>query len=566
MSSEELAKKINDLVALGSTTNLEAFSYYHHKFCNYPRVVFSEKLLPQDAVATILLDGRRGEVYSVCVQVDHDRDVSKRAVILYISTSQKMSMVKTLYLEQIWDLLQKRAQCYAENARERELLKRQQVQGPLDFSGPARPTPTVPSDLYHQMMRVVYKQCFERWFKWIQTAHADMSRFKTTFREAVGEDIALSNPYDYWWLEPLSYLLEQYTWVFESTEALKSQGRDPVEIVAHADFAVKMERLESAYTIIERDDVALGTIEEWQGAADEQEVPIAVHLRRFAEFQISIVQLERLTQSHRSFMHYKNKPLEVVYIDDLNPSPLRTLYPTDTNTWKESLRHALHSRGFKLRPEYNDRMESHLAPLCDAAEAQNQVIRPAVHPPTQLLQFFLTYKISPPPFSYIGSSRPICAACAAVFVAWDQLYETPSYMTRGSDGVYPFPWHVPTQWSGSTAPEDGGMLEMVYKKIAARLAGSLFEGQIAMWREGMEPLFEYQALPGEDVEMGGQQPGDDVDQIMLDVERLVEDPEPELDRESEHLEGHGQTGTDTLEDEDEIRNTEVQPVGEEILN
>ncbi|TPX26197.1 hypothetical protein DIZ76_011658 [Coccidioides immitis] len=478
---QALARDINHLVTLASTTNVEPLSERHRVFANCPADKFAEKFTVQDAVATILLDGRPGELYAVGIQLDQDPDASKRAVVIYISTNQKVTASKTIFLEDIWNLLQKRAKDYELFDIEKEKFEREHPEEEPDAQK-ARP-PTMPQDTYHSLMRLVYRQCFKRWLKWIHQSYDDMSRFKAIMVDTVGDELEDFNPKFHWWLEPLTYLIEQYDWVCDSANLLTKEGRDPASIVLHPDFPAKMDRLESAYRVFEQGDDALKIIEDWGAMIPEQEEPILSHLRHFVELHIAINTLERVAQSGKAPQIFSNKSLEVVYVDDFNPQPIPTALPIDTSGWEAVLTQGLAYRNFAIKPEYEAGVQAHFTALGEISSKRNNPCRVTLHPPIQLLQFFTTHRIHPPPFTCIGSSQPICAACSAVFAAWNTLYEYPSFISRRSSGQFPFPWNVPTEWVGARVTSDVEILDAIYRKIAERFGSALFEAGMALWGE-----------------------------------------------------------------------------------
>lgn len=72
--------------------------------------------------------------------------------------------------------------------------------------------------------------------------------------------------------------------------------------------------------------------------------------------------------------------------------------------------------------------------------------------------------------SYIGVSKLSCAACDAVFSAWN-TQSSRKYFCRGSHGKWYFPWAVPTGWNPSAVSDDV-MIERTYGIIAAHLSRS----------------------------------------------------------------------------------------------
>ncbi|EEP76028.1 predicted protein [Uncinocarpus reesii 1704] len=478
-SKAALARDINNLVTLASTTNVEPMCYSHQAQANWPRTKFSQRFTLQDAIATVLLDGRRGEMYAVGLQVDHDEDPSKRAIVAYISTNQKVTLAKTIYLEDVFNILQKRARVYEDFLTKKTLFEQQCSRAEAGGPKVTVEEPSLSPNLLHDLMRLVYRHCFKGWIKSIHNSIADMNRFKATMMSIVGDGLDGSDPNFYLWLEPLTYLIEQFDWVYESTDSYLQQERDPRDLVSHPDFVSKIDRLESAYRVFERDREALDKIEEWHALNQDTEEPITTHLRRFVDFQIAIEQLIRVSQLPKAIHFLRDKSLEIVYIDDFNKLPIKTTLPTDVGSWEAILAQALEYNDLRIKPDQKAGVDRHLAALSEIASRHPTGRKPTVHPPTQLLQFFATHQIHPPPLSIIGSSQPVCAACASLFTAWHCLFEYPSYISRASDGRYPFPWNVPTEWVGSRIGDDRDVLEMVYSRLAERLGTALSDAGIA---------------------------------------------------------------------------------------
>ncbi|WEW57906.1 hypothetical protein PRK78_003373 [Emydomyces testavorans] len=486
MAKSALARDINNLVALASTTNVDTMAPLHRMFANWPSHVISQRYTPQDAVATILLDGRSRESYAVGINIVQDLDKGSSTVALYISTNQGASDLKTLYLKDVWQVLQKRAKRYEAFYREKEEFVRERARNPPAAGAQHVREPTMPPALYHDLMRMVYRHCFKRWLKWIHSSYGDMSRFKNILMAAVGNVLDSRNPNWHTWLEPLTYLIEQFDWVCNYAESLKRQGRDPMQLVSHGDFPAKMERLEEAYSYFEKDKAALQKIEEWNAMGEDQEEAIITHLRKFAELQIAIVELDYLCRYPRGFNLFQNRSLEVTYIDESIAPAILTPMPIDADAWKAVLTQALQYRGFSVKPEHESEVSAHMVGMSSVCAATDDPTKPTMHPLVQVLQFFLTTRIHPPPLRHIGVSHSTCAACAAVFTAYNQLHASPSYRCRASDGHWPTPWNVPTEWAGLRVASDTPMLDAVYKKVAERLGSALYETKVVNWGDGRD--------------------------------------------------------------------------------
>ncbi|QVM13774.1 hypothetical protein D8B26_008405 [Coccidioides posadasii str. Silveira] len=204
---QALARDINHLVTLASTTNVEPLSERHRAFANCPADKFAEKFTVQDAVATIYW-----------------------MVVLENFMQLKVTASKTIFLEDIWNLLQKRAKDYELFDIEKEEFEREHPRESRMLKRPGHPP-------CHKTPIISYD---------------DMSRFKAIMVDTVGDELEDFNPKFHWWLEPLTYLIEQYDWVCDSANLLTKQGRDPASIVLHPDFPAKMDRLESAYRVLNK--------------------------------------------------------------------------------------------------------------------------------------------------------------------------------------------------------------------------------------------------------------------------------------------------------------------------
>lgn len=202
--------------------------------------------------------------------------------------------------------------------------------------------------------------------------------------------------------------------------------------------------------------------------------PIYMHLRRLAEFQIAIAQLDRLTHPRR-FRRYKKRSLEIVYIDDFNSEPILTSLPTKVGDWENVMAKALGHAHVELIEEHKPLLLPIYNDLVVAASSRDDHYGTSIHPPSQLLLFLATSPVYPPPLPQIGCSRSPCAACAAVFSAWWALNDAPSFTCRSSDGWYPLSWSVPTEWKELRVQHEVAILEVVYDKVAERFARSMLE-------------------------------------------------------------------------------------------
>lgn len=261
-----LAEDINNLVALTSTTTLNSTSSFHQRLTNEPTVVFSQRITIQDAIATLLLDGRPDEVYAVAVQLDISHDVPRDAITVYISTKHQVSSSTTTYLEDIWELMQRRSEDYEVFASQKMAFDLQKAH--LTEKERLDNEPTVAVENYHKLIRMVYVHCFDRWIGWIRRSHNEVARFKDIVVKIVAEELLESGLESYRWLDALAYLIDQFDWVYTKAEALENQGQPAVELVYREEFPRKVEGLEIAFGLLERSTSVLTLLEDWNSRCE----------------------------------------------------------------------------------------------------------------------------------------------------------------------------------------------------------------------------------------------------------------------------------------------------------
>jgi hypothetical protein len=93
--------------------------------------------------------------------------------------------------------------------------------------------------------------------------------------------------------------------------------------------------------------------------------------------------------------------------------------------------------------------------------AKDSIVCP-VHAECKLLKYFAVKNFRPYLISYIGGSKLCCAACLAVFNAWNKQEGNLKHFCRGSHGKWYSNWAVPT---GFPAPE-GNLLDAIYSEAA----------------------------------------------------------------------------------------------------
>jgi hypothetical protein len=183
---------------------------------------------------------------------------------------------------------------------------------------------------------------------------------------------------------------------------------------------------------------------------------------------MEISQLELFTRSPRLCRIFKKHSFKIICLDEEQTTiELPTSYPG----WREVLKNALHTAGFKTN-EQSQRIVEGAVRSKVAKQARPQC---SVHCECKILKYFASQNLKPRPISYIGVSKPSCAACASVFAAWNAQHPSVKYLCRGSHGKWYFPWAVPTGWTGTPAKDDSNILGAIYAKIADQFAHALNE-------------------------------------------------------------------------------------------
>jgi hypothetical protein len=189
------------------------------------------------------------------------------------------------------------------------------------------------------------------------------------------------------------------------------------------------------------------------------------YFRKVTLIESSMFELQRFTRSPRFYRLFK-KTLSVIKLSDQSK---RVHLPPSRQAWAATVHNAFRSAGIEIPRKFSVQETSEFLAKYYSPSKSRSI---SSHCECKLLQYFVTQRHSIPPINYIGVSKLSCAACQAVFDAYNlqTANKKHRYYTRGSHEKWYFPWCLPD------LDFPGGMFNMesfrasVYQKLAGAYA------------------------------------------------------------------------------------------------
>ncbi|OJD14366.1 hypothetical protein AJ78_05271 [Emergomyces pasteurianus Ep9510] len=457
------ADDINQLVALASRSGCNTVERWKNARNAIDDIVAKDahdrtaKIL--NAIATILVERPRGGVFAVGARIIHSRSLLQEgSVQLFLAGNDNIPDEMKQYLEDVWQILQKMA---VENRK--KLLKKSHMRRSNYFDvTPLKNNDTeatgIPAN-YLELMQKVYIHGSKKWLQRLNKLYSALRKFIDVVFKHVVPGLA-DNDSEYKLLDDVVYVLREVEWI--NTQLEDSEGRDKTpELMSNEQFLRRMCGVGSVVSSLSPDNFT--RLDKLNEADKEARKPISCRLNKFVALQFAIAQLERFTRSPRFYRILTMKLVEVICI---NKSETTVTLPSDAAGWINVLKLALKTSSYEM----NEKSETIL--LKTTPQLKENTSKCPVHCEFNLLKYFASTDFKPPPISYIGVYKLSCAACAAVFAAWNELHDR-RFKTRGSHGKWYPAWAAPMGWENKVNEEQ--LYSSIYQKISDSFTQALNE-------------------------------------------------------------------------------------------
>ncbi|OJD13409.1 hypothetical protein AJ78_06143 [Emergomyces pasteurianus Ep9510] len=209
-----------------------------------------------------------------------------------------------------------------------------------------------------------------------------------------------------------------------NTQLKDSEGRDKsLELMLNKEFLIRIGEVSSMISDLSL--LKFVNLDKLNEADGQTRKLISRRVKKFEALQFAIVQLERFTRSPRFYRILKKTSIEVICVD--KPEIPVTL-PSDATGWTKVLKSALDTSDYKM----NEKSKALISKVL--SQSKKRKSKYPVHCECNLLKYFVTTDFHPRPVSYIGVSKLSCAACAAVFAAWNDLHQDHQFKIQESHG------------------------------------------------------------------------------------------------------------------------------------
>lgn len=407
-----------------------------------------------DALAAILVSKPSGEIYAVGAQMQQSNNghTTNGFVRLYVAGNSGVPASTREFLQAMWKGLQELAQWYRQPSPHKSDMRRRSAIWP---------------DGFHNLIRLVHHHCFLKWRKRLDQNYKLLPIMKHKLRELLGTGHGGDRI-----MEALDILVVGTDSFRESLSQYEEQGRDPRNVIDKSDFPSMMDKMWRAFSEISTDK--WDEINKWDGLTGEQGNRFfwRVSLTRFtgdspSQYFAKVVsfqsEIERLNRFARSPRHSLILDIPVFQIITLCEEKVKVNMPTTEQKWRGVIDRAIKPTAF----HWNEAMD-----VCrDLKFPERERSSGLVHCECSVLQYFATHNPRPRPLSYIGSSKPPCVPCSAVFFAWNE-YSTTEYSVKGSLGKWDYPWAVPTKWGEEI---QGDLLEKIKESISMDIFDCMHE-------------------------------------------------------------------------------------------
>ncbi|OJD11158.1 hypothetical protein AJ78_08012 [Emergomyces pasteurianus Ep9510] len=460
MAVAKLPDDINKLVALASKFDCDIVGERRYPIdglqVNFmPSGVVAEeaddrtaKIL--NAIATILVRRPRGGVFAVGARIIHSDDPQKGSVQLFLAGNNNIPNETKRHLEDVWQIMQEMALENRKKLARHSRMRRQtyfKVTSPKDIDADA----TGLSVNYLELMRRVYVHGSKKFLQRLNKLDSALLEFMEIFRLHVMPKIS-DNHDDYNLLDEVAYVQDEIEWI--NTQLKDSEGRDRShELMLSEEFLTRMCKVS---TLIRSFSLSKFTHLDVLNRADERtRKPISRRLKKFVALQFALAQLERFTRSPRFYRILGKKSVEVICV---NKSEITVTIPSKTADWSNVLKLALNTSGYEMEKKLETVMSK-------ISQSKQKKSTHSVHCECNLLKHFINADFKPRPVSYIGVSKLSCAACTAVFAAWNDLHHNYQFKIRGSHGKWYSPWAAPMGWENKSVIEEQ-LYSVIYQKIS----------------------------------------------------------------------------------------------------
>ncbi|EGC44027.1 hypothetical protein HCEG_03242 [Histoplasma capsulatum var. duboisii H88] len=403
-----------------------------------------------NAIATILVRRPRGGVFAVGARIIHSGDPQKGSVQLFLAGNNNIPNETKRYLEDVWQIMQEMALENRKKLARHSPMRRQnyfEVTPPKNSDADA----TGLSANYLELMRRVYIHGSKKFLQRLNKLYSALLEFMEIFLQHVMPK--LPDDHDYYnLLDEVVYIKREIEWT--NTQLKDSEGRDrSLELVSSEEFLTRMYKASSS---IRRFSLSNFTHLDVLNEADERtRKPISRRFKKFVALQFALSQLERFTRSPRFYRILGKKSVEVICV---NKSEITVTLPSKTADWSNVLKLALNTSGYEMKKK----SETLISKI---PQPKKKKSTHSVHCECNLLKYFVNVDFKPRPVSYIGVSKLSCAACAAVFAAWNDLHHNYQFKIRGSHGKWYSPWAAPMGWDNKSVIEEK-LYSVIYQKIS----------------------------------------------------------------------------------------------------
>ncbi|OAX84023.1 hypothetical protein ACJ72_01620, partial [Emergomyces africanus] len=414
------ADDINQLVALASRSGCNIVGGRRNAIDDMQVTFMSSDVVAKDAhdrtakilnaIATILVQRPRGGVFAVGARIIHSQSLLQDgSVQLFLAGNDNIPDEMKRYLEDVWQILQRMA---AENRK--KLAKNPRMRRPDYFDvTPPKNNNTEMTEIsanYLELLKKVYIHGSKKWLQQLNKLYSALHKFRDVIFKHVVPELA-DNDSEYELLDDVVYILRQVEWI--NTQLEDSEGRDKTsELLSSEQFLRRMCAVGSVVSSLS--PTKFTHLDELNEADGQTRKSISHRFKKFVVLQFALAQLERFTRSPRFYRILTKKSVEVICI---NKSETMVTLPSNATGWIDILKLTLKTSSYEM----NEKSETIISKIIP--QLKENTSKCPVHCECNLLQYFASADFKPPPISYIGVSQLSCAACAAVFAAWNELHD-----------------------------------------------------------------------------------------------------------------------------------------------